>query len=98
MEFITCYNIFNFTKINLDRVLKINYSYGQKGGSMKSLKQARMSKGVTKKAMAEHLGISGPTYDVYEDHPDRMRIETAKKAADFLGYKPEEIFFASNCN
>ena len=62
---------------------------------MKSLKQARMSKGVTKKAMAEHLGISGPTYDVYEDHPDRMRIETAKKAADFLGYKPEEIFFAS---
>ena len=57
-----------------------------------------MSKGVTKKAMAEHLGISGPTYDVYEDHPDRMRIETAKKAADFLGYKPEEIFFASNCN
>ena len=27
---------------------------------MKSLKQARMSKGVTKKAMAEHLGISGP--------------------------------------
>ncbi|MEE1468025.1 MAG: helix-turn-helix transcriptional regulator [Collinsella sp.] len=60
---------------------------------MKSLKQARMSKGVTKKAMAEHLGISGPTYDVYEDHPDRMRIETAKKAADFLGYKPEEIFW-----
>lgn len=59
---------------------------------MKSLKQARMSKGVTKKAMAEHLGISGPTYDVYEGHPDRMRIETAKKAADFLGYKPEEIF------
>ena len=42
---------------------------------MKSLKQARVSKGVTKKAMAEHLGISGPTYDVYEDHPDRMRIE-----------------------
>ena len=65
---------------------------------MKSLKQARESKGVTKKAMAEHLGISGPTYDTYEAHPERMRIETAKEAATFLGYRPEETFFLSNCN
>lgn len=63
---------------------------------MKSLKQARISKGVTKKAMASHLGISGPTYDTYEAHPERMRIETAKEAAAYLGCKPEEIFFFSN--
>ena len=65
---------------------------------MKSLKQARESKGVTKKAMAAHLGISGPTYDTYETHPERMRIETAKAAAKFLGYKPEDIFFFSTCD
>lgn len=65
---------------------------------MKSLKQARESKGVTKKAMAAHLGISRPTYDTYEAHPERMRIETAKEAAKFLGYKPEDIFFFSTCN
>lgn len=62
---------------------------------MKTLKQARETKGVTKKAMAAHLGISGPTYDVYEAHPERMRIETAVAAAEFLGYKPEDIFFFS---
>lgn len=60
---------------------------------MKSLKQARISKGVTKKAMAEHLGISGQHTMFTKDHPDRMRIETAKKAADFLGYKTRRNFF-----
>ena len=33
---------------------------------MKSIREIRESKGVTKAAVARHLGISRPTYDDYE--------------------------------
>ena len=65
---------------------------------MQTLRKARESKGVTKKAMANHLGISRPTNDTYEEHPERMRVEDAKAAAEFLGYAVEDIFFAAKCN
>lgn len=65
---------------------------------MKTLKQIREEKGVTKVAMARHLRISGPTYDIYEANPQRMRVETAKEAAEFLGVELADIFFAPNCN
>lgn len=63
---------------------------------MKTLKNIRESKGVSKKAVFTYLGISQPTYDFYEDHPEKMRIETAKKVASFLGVKLGDIFFLSN--
>ena len=65
---------------------------------MKTLRQVRASKGVTKAALVRHLGISKPTYDDYEQHPEHMRIETAKKVADFLGVDISDIFFCSGCN
>ncbi len=65
---------------------------------MKTLRQVRESKGVTKAAICRHLGISKPTYDDYEQHPERMRIETAKRLAAFLGISVSDIFFYSKCN
>lgn len=61
---------------------------------MRTLKQAREAKGVTKIAMARHLGISSKTYYMYEKNPKRMRIEVATEAAKFLGYDIGDIFFA----
>lgn len=65
---------------------------------MKSIREIRESKGVTKAAVARHLGISRPTYDDYEQHPERMRIETAKEVAKFLGVELTEIFFLTSSN
>lgn len=65
---------------------------------MRTLREIREQKGVTKAAMIRHLGISKPTYDDYESNPESMRIETAKQVADFLGVDLQDIFFASNSN
>lgn len=59
---------------------------------MKTLKQVREDKGVTKVAIARHLGISLSTYDAYEKEPQKMRIETAKEAAAFLSVDAADIF------
>lgn len=63
---------------------------------MKTLREIREQKGVTKAAIVRHLGISKPTYDDYESNPESMRIETAKRIAEFLGVNLQDIFFASN--
>lgn len=61
---------------------------------MKTLQEIRVSKGVSKIAMARHLGVSRPCYNKYENDPSTMRIETAKQAADFLGVDVQ-VFFSS---
>lgn len=63
---------------------------------MQTLKSIRKEKGITKKAMYQHLGISQKTYDNYERHPSQMRIEMAKSAADYLGVDVSQIFFLSD--
>lgn len=63
---------------------------------MKTLEEIRERKGVTKKAVADYLGVSRPTYDEYEANPHRMRVETAKDVAKFLGVDVRDIFFAPN--
>lgn len=63
---------------------------------MKTLQEIRVSKGVSKIAMARHLGVSRPCYNKYENDPSTMRIETAKQAADFLGVDVQDILFISN--
>lgn len=65
---------------------------------MQTLRQIRESKGVTKAAIVRYLGISKPTYDDYERHPEHMRVETAKKLSEFLGVDISDIFFCSKCN
>lgn len=60
---------------------------------MQTLESLRESKGVTKVAIANYLGVSRPTYDWYEDNPHKMRVETALAVAEFLGVDVNEIFF-----
>ena len=38
---------------------------------MQTLESLRESKGVTKVAIANYLGVSRPTYDEYEDNPHK---------------------------
>ena len=59
---------------------------------MQTLESLRESKGVTKVAIANYLGVSRPTYDEYEDSPHKMRVETALAVAEFLGVDVNEIF------
>lgn len=65
---------------------------------MQTLESLRESKGVTKVAIANYLGVSRPTYDEYEDNPHKMRVETALSVAEFLGVDVNEIFFAARRN
>ena len=63
---------------------------------MKSLKTARKSKGVTKTAVANHIGVTLKTYTKYENNPEEIKIEVAKKIADFLNIDVSDIFFCNN--
>ncbi len=65
---------------------------------MKTLRQIREDRGVSKVAIARYLGISRPTYDAYENRPSQMKIETAQKVASFLCVDLADIFFLSNSN
>ena len=65
---------------------------------MQTLESLRESKGVTKVAIANYLGVSRPTYDEYEGNPRKMRVETALAVAEFLGVDVNEIFFAASRN
>lgn len=65
---------------------------------MQSLRCIREKKGVSKVAVARHIGVTDKTYAKYEDAPEKMTIETAKSVAEFLGVDVSEIFFLSNSN
>lgn len=60
---------------------------------MKDLKTARESRGVTKTAVADHIGVTLKTYTKYENNPEEIKIDTAKKIADFLNIDVSDIFF-----
>ncbi|HIW77084.1 MULTISPECIES: helix-turn-helix transcriptional regulator [Gordonibacter] len=63
---------------------------------MKTIEEIRKNKGISKVAVARHLGVSRPCYSRYENDPSTMRIETAKKVAEFLGVDVQDIFFISD--
>ncbi len=63
---------------------------------MKTLEEIRKGKGVTKVAVARHLGVSRPCYARYENDPSTMTIKTANNVADFLGVDVQDIFFISD--
>lgn len=44
----------------------------------------RRAKNVTKKDMANLLGITVPTYDKFERNPSKMSVGMAKKVAEIL--------------
>lgn len=59
---------------------------------MKTLEQVRKERGVTKAAVQRHLGVSQPTYDRYEAHPEKMAVADFEKVCAFLHCKREDIF------
>lgn len=63
---------------------------------MKTLESVRKDKGISKVAVARHIGVTDKTYAKYETHPQMMSIKTAKEVADFLGVDLSDIFFLSN--
>lgn len=65
---------------------------------METLKSMREKRGVSQKAVAEHLGISRQTYSRYEEDQEKMTIEQAKCVCAFLNCDIAEIFLPSNVN
>lgn len=59
---------------------------------MQTLKELREDRGVTQKAVANHLGVSRQTYNRYENNQERMTIQQAKAACDFLHVDIADIF------
>jgi transcriptional regulator with XRE-family HTH domain len=63
-----------------------------------TLREAREKRGITKAAVCSAIGVSRPTYDRYEENPDSMTVEQAKKICEFMGYTPDQIFFAPDAH
>ena len=62
------------------------------------LKEARMAAKYTQQEVADHLGISRPTYISMEKNPDRVTIQDANRLAQMFGVSVDKIFFATNSN
>lgn len=61
--------------------------------SDKTIRQVREEAGVTQQQMADKLGISRQQYANYEQHPERVTIEQARRICAILGAEYERIFF-----
>lgn len=59
---------------------------------MPTLREVREARGVKQKAVAEHLGIARQTYGRYENHPEKMTLEQARAACNFLHCSIVDIF------
>jgi putative transcriptional regulator len=57
------------------------------------LREARQEANLTQAEVADHLGVSRPTYIKMEKHPDEVTISDAIKLADLFGVKVDAIFF-----
>ncbi|HDR3483963.1 TPA: helix-turn-helix transcriptional regulator [Bacillus pacificus] len=61
-----------------------------------TIRQARLVKGITQRAMAEKLNVHVQTYRKMEEHPDNITIGDAKIICDYLGMSYDQIFFDYN--
>lgn len=57
------------------------------------LREARKASNLTQAEVADHLGISRPTYIKMEKHPDEVTIADAQKLAELFGVAVDAIFF-----
>jgi len=57
------------------------------------LREARQAAGLTQAEVADHLGISRPTYIKMEKRPEEVTISDAITLADLFGVKVDAIFF-----
>ena len=61
--------------------------------SEKTIRDVRIEAGLTQQQMADKLGISRQQYANYEQHPERVTIEQARRICAILGAEYERIFF-----
>lgn len=57
-----------------------------------TLREMRESRGIKKGTVAKAVGVSYPTWQRYEEHPELMTWEQINKACSALFCKPEDIF------
>lgn len=60
---------------------------------MTKLEEVRKTRGVSKKAAANLLGVSTVTYSKYENDPDLMTIAQATQISNFLCCPVDDLFF-----
>ncbi|MHB1324005.1 MAG: helix-turn-helix transcriptional regulator [Coriobacteriia bacterium] len=60
-----------------------------------SIRGARADKRLTQQQVAEHLGVSLPTYGQIENNPERITWAQAKQLAELFGRPIEEFSFCS---
>ena len=60
------------------------------------LKEARENAHLTMEEVAAQMGITRQTYSKMESSPDTIEIGEARKLAEILNIKVDDIFFASN--
>lgn len=56
-----------------------------------SLKELRARKDVTQKEAARNLGVSAATYNLWEQHPEIIKISNFKLLAEYFGVNILEI-------
>ena len=61
--------------------------------SDKTIRQVREEAGITQQQMADKLGVCRQQYANYEQHPERVTIEQARRICAILGAEYERIFF-----
>ena len=62
-----------------------------------TLREIRERKGVKKRAIAEAMGVTYPTYQRYEE-TNRMPTDAFDAACRFLGVSRDSVFLASDLN
>lgn len=60
-----------------------------------TLKQHRLIREITQIQMAEKIGVHVHTYSTWEENPEKISIEKAKKIAEALSLSVNEIFFTN---
>lgn len=62
---------------------------------LRAIRQERASEArrYTAKATAQAMGVSAPTYRKWEAHPENLTMEQARKLADYLGCRVEDLFY-----
>lgn len=62
------------------------------------LKKIREESGLTQQDMANKLGVPRVTYSYWEQHPERLTVENAKRVCSVLGLEYGRIFFSMIAN
>ena len=58
-----------------------------------TLKEWRRAKGISQKAMADHIGVHVNTYTSWEENPGEMRLSKAVLIAEKLEIPLDDILF-----